>query len=103
MSDPTFEASAPMDELGGEFQDGGMEMGMDQAMAPQAAPVNYQKQTLNVYTVMLIVSLVALLFGIFSLYRVLPMYGEFPYWDTGKLPDQSSLMNQVEFVRAYLA
>ncbi len=82
MSDPVFEADAPVDDFG--MNEPAMDMG--QPMAPQQAPVTYQKQQLNVYTVMLIISLLAMIFGIISLYRVLPQYGTFPYWKTGGSP-----------------
>ena len=70
MSEPTFEASAPVDE----------------PIAPTsfrgAAP---RKQTFNVYTVMLIISFICLLVGTLLLLRELGNYGgvgDFP-WKTG--------------------
>ena len=71
MSEPTFEASAPVEE----------------PIAPTsfrgAAP---RKQTFNVYTVMLIISFLCLLVGTLLLLRELGNYGgatDFP-WKTGE-------------------
>ncbi len=47
---------------------------------PVAGPV--QKQNLNVYTVMLIVSFAALLIGCLLLLFELMRYGAFPWWKT---------------------
>ena len=83
MSDPNFDADAPvMDDMGQPAQ-----------MAPQVAvqPANYQKQQLNVYTVMLIISLVAMIFGVIALARLLPKYGPFPYWETGRQQPTSAI------------
>jgi hypothetical protein len=41
-----------------------------------------QKQPLNIYTVMLIVSFSALLIGSILLYLELKNYGSFPWWST---------------------
>jgi hypothetical protein len=39
-----------------------------------------QKQPLNVYTVMLIISFLALLISCILMYMELNLYGEFPWW-----------------------
>ena len=66
MSNPEFEAAEPFEEEGFDqgFDDGAA--GSDEVAAPEA-PVIVEKQLLNVYTVMLLISLSALGIGITSL------------------------------------
>lgn len=49
--------------------------------AQSSANQSTQKQPLNVYTMMLIISFVALLIGCILLYMELNAYGKFPYWE----------------------
>ncbi len=48
-----------------------------------AAPT--QKQQINVYTVMLIIALMAISIGCLMLYLELGRWGDFPWWNTGSL------------------
>lgn len=50
-------------------------------MSPQSSTnQSTQKQPLNVYTVMLIISFLALLIACILLYMELNNYGKFPWW-----------------------
>ena len=69
MSEPIFEASEP-------FQQPMMSPGYQVPLPTQPAPIR-EKQSLNVYTVMLFISLVALIIGIIALVIQLRIYGVF--------------------------
>ena len=49
-------------------------------MAP--TPGTFQKPRFNVYTMMLFISLVALIIACVLLYQELLLYGDFPWWKT---------------------
>jgi hypothetical protein len=48
-----------------------------------ASGVAVQKQKFNIYTMMLIMSFIALLIGCTALYLELRKYGQYPWWETG--------------------
>ena len=50
------------------------------ALAPAAA--NYQKQQVNVYTVMLIIAFLSISIGCLLLYMELQRWGTYPWWKT---------------------
>lgn len=67
------------------FESAAME---SEAPAPQTTRMEYVKQSLNVYTVMLGVSFIALLAGTLILLFELRKWGDFPFespWDTSQV------------------
>jgi hypothetical protein len=97
VSEPNFEAAEPFDqgfdEAGfdqGGFDQGGFDQGgfeqapqpygatpFDQAAPAFTAPAPVEKQRLNVYTVMLFISMFSLIIGIIALTIQLKKYGVF--------------------------
>ena len=67
MSEPIFESAEP-------FQQPMMTPDYQVPMPAQPAPIR-EKQSLNVYTVMLFISMVSLIIGIIALYIQLHLYG----------------------------
>lgn len=61
-------------------------------MSTQASSNINQKQSLSVYTVMLICSALALLIACILLYYELKAYGDFPYWNTRDAQPASALL-----------
>jgi len=61
-----------------------------------ASGLAVQKQRFNIYTMMLIMSFIALLIGCTALYLELRKYGQYPWWETGG----SSATSQLDPVSA---
>ncbi len=73
-------------------------------MAPSAPVAPVQKQRINVYTMMLIVSFFALITACILLYLELSSYneGKYPYWDTSSARTAAVQPNDASPVRLAL-
>ena len=58
--------------------------------SPQGAQKTHQKQRINVYTIMLLVSFIAISLACVALYFELEKYGKYPWWDTNEANPASS-------------
>jgi len=91
-NDPLGGMQGGNDPLGGGMDQPGMQQpqpgmqqpgGLQQPMqAPAAAPVPVQKQKLNIYTMMLLISFVAVVTSCILMYMELQRYGEQDWWKT---------------------